>query len=86
MPRGIRDISDVLKQTAFLTGYLMTGLNFSMRDDGWLLVVKVRSKKGGHLVTFIHAHSPEDCLDYLWEAMHRNDVKLKWREDKWKSS
>lgn len=84
MARGIRSLEDIEKEVAYQSGYLLTGLNFSKRDDGWLMIVKVQSKKSGHLVAFIHALTTDDCLDVLWSALTSNDIHLKWKPDQYK--
>lgn len=86
MPKGIRSIEEIEEHVAYHSGYALSGVNFSKRDDGWLCIVKVRSKKEGDLVTFIHAHSPGACLELLSDALTTTSFNLRWRKDKWKGS
>lgn len=84
MSREMTFFSDIEKHIAYQSTYVMTGINFTKKDDGWLCILKVRSKREGDLVTFIHAHSPEECLQVIWSALTTSSFTLKWKQDKYK--
>lgn len=82
--KGIRTIDDIEQTIAYESGSQLEGINFAKRPDGWLCILKVRTQQGKHMVSFIHAHDIESCLDIIDAALHTTAVNLKWRPDKWK--
>ena len=77
------NISGIEQEMIWQTGVQLQGMTFSKKDEGWLLTVKVKDRQGKRKVSFVFAHTPEDCLDTVWTAMCSTAVTLKWREDKW---
>lgn len=75
-------IEGIEQEVAYYSGYVLRGINFSKRDDGWLMIVKVDGKRGKPLVTFIHAPTPAECMEVMEQALRTRHYTLKWREDK----
>lgn len=71
----------LLEELAYQTGAPVDGLNFTKREEGWLLVVKARSARRGRLVAFYGGHTPDDCLEALWAAAG-SKPGVAWKPDK----
>lgn len=81
--RGIQTIDDMAQVIAYESGSVLTGMTFTLKEDGWLCTLKVRNQRGKSMVTFVHAHDIESILDIIDSALHTTSIKLKWREDQW---
>lgn len=81
--KSIRTIDDVAQVIAYESGAVLTGMTFTLKDDGWLCTIKVRAVNGKALVTFIHAHDIEGILDIVDAALHTTSITLKWRGDRY---
>lgn len=63
-----------------------TGCSLSRKGDGWLLVVRIRTKEGQNLVCFIHSPSSYTCWEYLYDHLTKRNAPLKWRVDAYAKS
>ncbi len=86
MSSGLKFIIDPVKETAWETGCVLTGYTFSLKEDCWLLTIKVKDTKGSHRVAFIQAPTIAACYEVWYSAMTTTSITLKWREDKYRTS
>ena len=71
----------LLEELCYQTGAPVNGINFTKREEGWLLVVKARSASRGPLVAFFGGHDPDECLEALW-ALAGSKPGVNWKPDK----
>lgn len=85
-PKGLQlFIVDPIRETAWLTGSVITGLNFRPKESHVTLIVKAYKVPHKPLVAFITAESYMDCLELLYQAVSGDAVTLKWKPDKYAS-
>lgn len=70
------------KQIAWHTGYLLHSITIKQQENGWLMVIRVNSTKGGRLVSFIQTSCVDGCWNLLYTALHSNSFNLTWHQDK----
>lgn len=70
------------EEFAWGTGKQLRGLSFKVKENSWLLVVKVTGRLDGNKVAFIETPSMLGCLDYLATYCYRRHVPLRWMDDR----
>lgn len=86
--RRIRDeelakfLKSPYEEFAWGTGLQLRGLSFKVKENSWLLVVKVAGRLDGNRVAFIETPSMLGCIDYLATYTYRQHVPLRWMNDR----
>lgn len=70
------------EEFAWGTGLQLRGLSFKVKENSWLLVVKVTGRLDGNKVAFIETPTMLGCLDYLVTYAYRRHVPLRWMSDR----
>ena len=81
--KGNETISGLAQELAYMTGCSLRGITLTRKDEGWLMTVKILDRRMQPKVSFLFAHTPEDCFDQLWAALRSTAINLTWREDRW---
>ena len=82
MKTGYTLLLDLEQQIAYHTNSVFRGLSVTKKEEGWLIVLKVKDTKGVNRVSFTFAPTLESGFDLIAAAIHTTSVTLKWREDK----
>lgn len=76
-------LQDPFEELAYNHGYRLRGINFKVKEETWLMVVKAVGRLDGNVVAFIEAETHIGCWEYFATYLYRRGVPLKWRPDKW---
>jgi len=68
---------------AYETGSILTGYNIKQVDDGWLMMIRVKTARGKFMVTFIGAPTIDTCWELFYTAVTKTSYTLKWKQDKY---
>lgn len=80
---GLRFLLDPIGETAWATGYLVTGFSLNQTKDGWRLTIRVRGKHNKPMVAFITATSYAAVMETWYTAIHSDSYRLTWLDDKY---
>ena len=66
-----------------MTNTCLLAVNCTKVEEGWRVMLRVRSRNGKVMVSFTSAPTPTDCFDLINAAINTTSVKLNWKDDKY---
>lgn len=80
---NIHIIDQLSEDIGFYTNTCLLAVNCTKVEEGWRVMLRVRSTTGKVLVSFTTAPDPTSCFELIDAAIHTTSITLKWKADKY---
>jgi len=80
---NIHIIDQLSEDIGYMTNTCLLAVNCTKVEEGWRVMLRVRSRNGAVKVSFTSAPTPADCFELIDKAIHTTSITLKWKDDKY---
>ena len=79
----LRFVREPADEVAYQDGRILRGYSMKVKENSYLLVVKVTGRLDGHLVAFIESETHIGCFEYWYKSLTTSSAPLRYSRDRY---